>query len=334
MIKKKNLKDEINDLYKKGFIPLFTMNNLKELMNYKNDGIRKERLKSLQSVEYFYKIKNLNGPPSSLNLMILEFEYVLGNSVDKIDQEALTKYINEHIEIVSGFDLLGDLHLHTQLLSTHTQNNEEGLFFASVPPQLHNEDRSLLNISLRDLTIDKNAATKYKDQKEIIKENMRLKGDKKKQHLSNKIDELLDSTFNEIYKNIDNNKLDFFAKITNLETNEISLDMSYKELLVRMELYQKLKIIASMMNLDYKILTNINTNIIPTIMLDKEFQNEYQLELIKDKPRRAESSIFQDRYLSYFSIYWKVIVDSRTGIVLKKIKNKLPFKLDYSVNNI
>lgn len=331
LIKKGNLKESIKAYYLEGFIPLLTLHNIKELLNYNNESERKQRLIELENVDYYYKFKNVEAPPSCLYLTKLEFDYILQNNKGSIDYLEMEKFVNENLELVDGKKLLGDLYLHTEILSRHTNKNEAGKFFSSVPSQLHSIDYDP-NTKLNELNIPNNFESAYIAQKEKIKENIIKKGDKKKQHLVDQIDGLLDKVFADINNNKNKNKIEFFSSLSGLEPDEISLDMTFKEYLDKMELYSKLKNIASIMGIEYKTLASINYTHVPTLNLDIKFQDQYKLELIKDKPRRAEASIHEDRYLSFFSLYWNVIVDSRTRNILDKIKGELPLELKYKLN--
>lgn len=328
---KGNLKESIKSYYLEGFIPLLTLHNIKELLNYNNESKRKQRLIELESVDYYYKFKNIEAPPSCLYLTIIEFEYILKQNKDTIDYLEMEEFVNERLELVDGKTLLGDLHLHTEILSKYTNKNEVGKFFSSVPPQLHSINYDP-NTKLNELNIPNNFESAYITQKEKIKENIIKKGDKKKQHLVDQIDDLLDKFLKDLYNNKSKNKIEFFSDLSGLEPEEISLDMTFKEYLDKMELYSKLKNIASIMGIEYKRLANIDYTHVPTLNLDIRFQDQYKLELIKDKPRRAEASIHEDRYLSFFSLYWNVIVDSRTSNILDKIKGNFPLELKYKLN--
>jgi hypothetical protein len=307
------------------------MNNLRELMNYDNDEIRRKRINKLKKVDYFYRFKGIITPPSSVTLFQMQINYIHTYNDYKI--EGMRKKFNEQLEIVSGIDLLRDLNEHTILLHEISNKNIVGNFFTSVPTQLYDEEKDPKNIRIKDLEIDI-SREEFENRKMTIKEKLKNKGDKKKiKHLDG-VDELLDPFYEKMINIGTDSKLEFFAKLANVPIDEISEDTTFYELTEKMEYYKKIRNVAEELGINFDDVKHLTIPEIPTLLFEKLFKEEYDKQIIIDKPRRAEASIIQDKYLSTFSIFCKVIVDSRTAQVLKKIEKKLPYEIDYVVNNI
>ncbi len=315
-------------------MPFFTLHNLKELMNTNNDQLRKQRLIQISSLDHFFNFINIQAPASALNIITYEFEYALNSDKRKFDFLDLKKYLYNKLEVKSGEQIIGKLDLSTKILNEFSSRQQEGIYFASLPAKIHHGNYDSSKLKLSDLNPYNFTDSEFMSQKEQIKNNFSNKGDKKKGYLINTIDSTLDSWYEQIKEIDKSDKIKYFAEIAGISPEEISLDMSFDTYVNIVEKNNKLREIASIMKIDYKNLLQVDIDLIPTFLLDRLFQNDYQKRILNDKPRHAESSIMEDKFLCYFSVYFEVIVDKRTAEVLNNIQNDLPFQLNYHINQI
>lgn len=324
----------VNDLYIDGYIPIYTMHNLMEMINYENDIIRKKRINQITCIEYLYNFNDLVTPSSVISLRTHEFRYFMQNSNHEVDYDDMREYIRGKLHLTSGKEILRNLDQHSDLLFEKTKKNSEGLFFASVPTELHHPDYDYSKLRLSDIKLNFEDDKSFRKHIDLIKDNLTQKGDKKHLDKIEDVSEMLVENYEEAKKHFSEDKQHFFAEYAGLGKDEITLDMTLEEYFITSERNTQLRIIAKELKVDFRVLLQYNLDNIPTFMFDDKFHREYNSQIIRDKPRRSEMSIFEDRYLSYFSIYFEVIVDKRTGEVLKKIKGKLPFGIKYHVNKI
>jgi len=330
-IEKDALKTGVNLLYTQGYIPLFTLHNFEELLKTNNDSLRKKRIVEISSLEHLYSFSNVN-TASNINLVIYEYQYILGLGKRELNYKLLNEYITSMLEIKSGESLLGDLDYHTKTLHEFANRNQPGIYFASLPPKLHNENIDIAKLKLSDLDPANILNSEiFNRQKQSIKNNFESRGDKKKKHQIDSVDETLDEWRKKAVGLSRDDIVNFYAELNEIPSEELSLDMSLESFLNVIEESGKIKVLASMMNRNYIDLRRIKMDSVPTLLLDKLFYEAYQKRILSDKHKRAETSSMTDRYLAYFSIYFDTLVDKRTNEILKSVQKDLPFDLHFKL---
>jgi hypothetical protein len=303
-------------------------------MNTNNDLLRKKRINCISNIISLYNFTDIKGPASVLNLLIFEIECLLKSNNNIPNYSDINQYLHSKLEVISGNSIIGDLDKYTSTINEYTSKMQDGVYFSSLPPRIHQNGIDLLKYKLSDIDLNKYTDDSFSRHKDNIKRNFSLKGDKKKKYLINSIDTFLDSWLKKHKELSKSDKLKYFSEMAGISSSEISLDMTFDSYLKVMERNNKIRIIAQKMGIDYTELIKIDLNHLPSFLFDELFDNAYEKIILKDKPRRVESSILEDKYLSYFSMYFDVIVDIRTAEVLNSIKNQLPFTLKYHINNL
>jgi hypothetical protein len=334
LINQNTLDTTLNNYINSGYVPFLTLHNLRELMNTNNDALKKERLNRLSTVKYYVNISGKEIPIGGNILSEIEAKYVIENKKKNINYIELQEFIRSKINIISGYKLMGEwIHIIDQL-SDYLKNNDSGLYFSSVPPELHNNGYNVKKLTLKDLNLTDLNDAEFLKHKNLIIKNLKEKGEKKGANLIDGAEMMLTKWYQDLKKVDAVTNLEILAKIAKLPVELISYDMKVSEYMSLMDKYSKLDILSSHIGCKCEILLGYNVNLIPTFVFDEYFVKEYRKQILNDKRRRAESSIFEDRYLSYFSIYFDTIVDKRTGEVLNRIKKLLPFDIKYHINHI
>lgn len=322
----------VDDLLKRGIVPLITLEIILELMNVSKE-LRKKRLNYLLSLPIISTI-NLDSKHigSIVDLRCLEYKFILEKNYSK----SIFEFIKDNITYLKGSEI--DYFSRIDLDDFIKKQSKTNI---SISQSMWNnfDDPRIRFKKLKDIKfVESASAEELRASREKIVETLISNADKRKsEHARKEAVEYFCSLLEQYQTLISGgiNPLFSMAKEMGLEVHELDAQQTVQELFENYEYHLKLNSFAKLLDRPIEDIKSIDKKLVNSWQIENLFQRYYEEKLLSDLNRSPESSSIFDKHLSSFSPYLMVIVDKRSREILDIIKkNHFPNLKYISISKI